>query len=118
MKGYVYIMTNPALKLDLLKIGWTRDLQKRLKQASGTNIPEDYVLEASYPVIDMDKAEKKIFEILKDFRYVQKKEFFLVELEYAKFVCKIVADNINNNENIKLQPIKNEEIESLVSKSW
>lgn len=118
MKGFVYIMTNPAFKLDLLKIGWTRNIEKRLKQASGTNVPEDYILQAEYSVKDMDKAEKLIFEILKEYRYSINKEFFLIELEYAKFVCETVVNAVNANKPIKLNPVSDKLLDSLTSRLW
>ncbi len=40
-KGYIYIMTNPALT-DMVKIGYATDVEKRRKQLSTTALPYEY----------------------------------------------------------------------------
>lgn len=40
-KGFIYIMTNPALK-DMVKIGYASDVEARRKQLSTTALPYDY----------------------------------------------------------------------------
>ena len=40
-KGYIYIMTNPALK-DMVKIGYSKDVEKRRKELSTTALPFEY----------------------------------------------------------------------------
>lgn len=108
-------MQNPCFKLNLLKIGRTKNIDKRLKQASGTNVPDPYILEASYPVKDMDAAETKIFKILSKYRYKKNKEFFKIELDYAKFICHNVVQSIENNSKFSVNPISDEEIDKLTS---
>lgn len=107
-------MTNPSFNKRYLKIGWTRDINKRLKQASGTNVPDAYELNACYSVINMDKAEKSIFKILNSFRYKENKEFFVVELEYAKYICYLVTNAINTKKMIDFNAIKTNNIEHLL----
>ena len=46
-KGYIYIMTNPALK-DMVKIGYATDVEARRKQLSTTALPYDYEVYATY----------------------------------------------------------------------
>lgn len=109
-------MRNPCFKRALLKIGRTKNIKNRLKQASGTNVPDDYILEASYPVIDMDAAESKVFDILSMYRYKENKEFFEIELEYANFICKNVAFAVNNNSEFKVNPISDEELDKITNR--
>lgn len=45
--GYIYIMTNPALK-DMVKIGYATDVERRRKQLSTTALPYDYEVYATY----------------------------------------------------------------------
>ena len=40
-KGYIYIMTNPALT-DMVKIGYATDVEKRRKQLSTIALPYEY----------------------------------------------------------------------------
>ena len=43
-KGYIYIMTNPALK-DMVKIGYATDVESRRKQLSTTALPYEYEMQ-------------------------------------------------------------------------
>ena len=45
--GYIYIMTNPALK-DMVKIGYATDIEVRRKQLSTTALPYEYEVYATY----------------------------------------------------------------------
>jgi hypothetical protein len=65
-------MRNPFF-MSLLNIGRTKNIKKRLKQASGSNVPDDYILEASYQVKNMDEAEMTVFKILSEYRYKENK---------------------------------------------
>lgn len=40
-KGYIYIMTNPALK-NMVKIGFAKDVEGRRQQLSTTALPYEY----------------------------------------------------------------------------
>lgn len=116
MKGFIYIMRNPCFKKALLKIGRTKNIKNRLKQASGTNVPDDYILEACYEVKDMDAAERDVFSILSEYRYKENKEFFEIELDYAKFICDNVVNSINNNSKFSISPISDEDLDKITNK--
>ena len=49
-KGYIYIMTNPALK-DMVKIGFATDVESRRKQLSTTALPYEYEVYACFQSI-------------------------------------------------------------------
>ena len=40
-KGYIYIMTNPAL-INMVKIGYATNVEERRKQLSTTALPYEY----------------------------------------------------------------------------
>ena len=46
-KGYIYIMTNPALK-NMVKIGFATDVENRRRQLSTTALPYEYEIYATY----------------------------------------------------------------------
>ena len=45
--GYIYIMTNPALR-DMVKIGYATDVELRRQQLSTTALPYEYEIYATY----------------------------------------------------------------------
>lgn len=47
-KGYINIMTNQALGKDIVKIGYAKDVEVRLKQLSTTALPFEYEVYATY----------------------------------------------------------------------
>lgn len=49
-QGYIYIMTNPALK-DMVKIGYATDVESRRKQLSTTALPYEYEVYATYETL-------------------------------------------------------------------
>ena len=57
-KGYIYIMTNPALK-DMVKIGYASDVVLRRKQLSTTALPYEYEIYATYETSDVH-SEKAV----------------------------------------------------------
>ncbi len=46
-KGYIYIMTNPAL-VNMVKIGYATNVEERRKQLSTTALPYEYEVYATY----------------------------------------------------------------------
>lgn len=56
--GYIYIMTNPALK-NMVKIGHSKDVEKRRKELSTAALPYEYEIYATYETAG--KLEDKSF---------------------------------------------------------
>ena len=81
-KGYIYIMTNKSFnREDWIKIGYTTNLNHRVKSLSNTGLPYDYELYAYYevPAVDhmQDKALHNLFVKLNPkMRLVKNREFF------------------------------------------
>lgn len=85
-KGYIYILSNRALKDNLLKIGkTTKKTTDRSKQLSAsTSIPEKFKVEAEFEFSDLNWAETEIHSSLAKFRHNNKREFFNCEFNVAK----------------------------------
>ena len=60
-KGFIYIMTNPALK-DMVKIGYATDVEARRKTLSTTALPYDYEVYATYETAG-NLEDKKLHKI-------------------------------------------------------
>lgn len=85
-KGYIYIMTNPALK-NMVKIGYSTDVEKRRQDLShSTSIPDDYQIYATYETegkLEDKKLHHLIDKLNPDIRYNPKKEFYIMSPEDA-----------------------------------
>lgn len=61
-KGYIYIMTNPALP-DMVKIDYATDVENRRKQLSTTALPYDYEVYATYETAG-NLEDKKLHKLI------------------------------------------------------
>ncbi|MCX6051160.1 MAG: GIY-YIG nuclease family protein [Campylobacterales bacterium] len=95
--GYVYLMSNVALKKGICKIGLTRQHPKdRARSLStSTSIPTDFFVEYYKETIDFETAEKRIHLLLDDYRYAPNKEFFKINKKFAKV---IIDEMVRNTE--------------------
>ena len=83
MKGFIYIMSNPAHP-GLLKIGQTsKDPLVRRKELSTTGVPEEFVIEYQALVSDYRRQEKYIHQKLSKVRHSDRKEFFSISVPEA-----------------------------------
>ena len=80
--GYIYILTNKSFhKTDLVKIGYTDNIEDRLKSLYNTSVPEPFEVYATYEVpFDSkmpDKAFHKLIQKLNpSLRVTENREFF------------------------------------------
>ena len=77
--GYIYIMTNPALK-DMVKIGYAADVEVRRQQLSTTALPYEYEVYATYETsgsLEDKKLQKLIDNLNPDLRVSKNREFLL-----------------------------------------
>ena len=76
--SHVYVLTNPALKSDLWKIGYTDgDPEDRARQLSSTTgVPVNYLVVESWIVTDGLLAESATHAALEDYRVTTRREFF------------------------------------------
>ncbi len=92
-KGYIYIMTNPALK-DMVKIGFAADVEARRKQLSTTALPYEYEVYATYETsgnLEDKKLHKMIDNLNPDLRVSSNREFFLMSPQEAFDLLEAIA---------------------------
>jgi len=96
--GYIYISRQPTFPPDVFKIGLTkRDPEIRSKELSNTSVPDNFFNLVVFPTKDCLQAEKKIHEVLKEYRVSKRREFFKVDIQYAFRVCQDIVEKIDAN---------------------
>lgn len=102
-KGYIYIMTNPALK-DMVKIGYATDVETRRKQLSTTALPYEYETYATYETdgkLEDKKLHKLIDDLNPDLRVSKNREFFLMAAEDAYDLLEAIATISGSKDKLK-----------------
>ena len=92
-KGFIYIMTNPALK-GMVKIGYASDVEARRKQLSTTALPYDYEVFATYETsgnLEDKKLHKMIDNLNPDLRVTGNREFFVMSPQEAYELLEAIA---------------------------
>ena len=92
-KGYIYIMTNPALK-DMVKIGYSTDVEKRRKELSTTNLPYDYEIYATYETVgklEDKKLHSLIDKLNPELRVSKNREFYIMTPDDAYELLEAIA---------------------------
>lgn len=101
-QGFVYIMSNPAYKKNLLKVGFTRKTpEERAKELYKTGVPNEFKVEYKVKFKDAEKAERQIHSSLEKCRHNKKREFFACNLVKIK--------NAINNADGKIQTPDNQD---------
>lgn len=95
--GWIYILTNPSLQENLIKIGKTsRTPEERAKELSApTGVPAEFEIVYKIEVSDCHIVEKIIQKQLENYRHTTQREFFSVPINKAIIIVKIVAKHIN-----------------------
>lgn len=107
--GYIYIMTNPALK-DMVKIGYATDVEQRRKQLSTTALPYDYEVYATYETeghLEDKKLHKMIDNLNPELRVSKNKEFFVMTPKEAYELLEAIA--VISGTQDKLKKIKKDD---------
>lgn len=102
-KGFIYIMTNPALK-DMVKIGYSTDVEKRRKQLSTTALPYDYEVYATYETsgnLEDLKLHTMIDNLNPDLRVAANKEFFVMTPQEAYALLEAIATISGTKDKLK-----------------
>ncbi len=114
-KGWVYILINPSLQKNLLKIGKTEvSPQERAKQLSSTGVPTEFHVAYDVQVEDCHTAEKLIHDELEQYRYKRDREFFNIPLKQAIPIVENIASKAGKVET-KIEEKKEEKLISKVS---
>ena len=83
---WVYILSNPSLPKEYLKIGYTKlkPEERAIQISSATGVPTPYKVEWAYKCFNGEIVERMTHQKLKAFRVNNRKEFFHISLEEAK----------------------------------
>ena len=83
---WVYVLSNPSLPKEYLKIGYTKlsPDERAIQISSATGVPTPYKVEWAYKCFNGEIVERMTHQKLKAFRVNNKKEFFHISLEEAK----------------------------------
>ena len=114
-KGYIYIMTNPALK-GMVKIGYAADVEMRRKQLSTTALPYEYEVYATYETpgeLEDKKLHAMIDNLNPDLRVSKNREFFVMSPEDAYSLLEAIATISGSKarlKKIKVSPIKKQKV--------
>ena len=109
-KGYIYIMTNPALN-GMVKIGYATNVEQRRQQLSTTALPYDYEVYATYETsgnLEDKKLHKLIDNLNPDLRVSKNREFFVMTPEDAYGLLEAIAvisgsqDKLNRAKNVTI----------------
>ncbi len=102
-KGYIYIMTNPALN-GMVKIGYAKDVEQRRQQLSTTALPYEYEVYATYETsgnLEDKKLHKMIDNLNPDLRVTKSREFFILSPEQAYELLESIAVISGTREKLK-----------------
>ena len=80
--GYIYILSNPSMA-GYLKVGYSRDVNERIRELASTGVPLPFEVEYSRPSLDVEIVERLIHSALNNERASANREFFQVELSHA-----------------------------------
>jgi hypothetical protein len=90
MTQIVYILTNESFP-DFIKIGFTTNLEKRLKTLNGTNLPFPFEVHYAAEVNNARDDEKWMHVIFAGYRLRDGREFFNMTAEMATIALKRIA---------------------------
>ena len=105
MRGYLYILSNPAFP-DLLKVGKTADTpESRVRQLNSTGVPSAFIVNASFMVNEPAQIEAAAHKVLADFRHSKNREFFNVSLAVAlETIFPLVLKDLANGAQSSSEP--------------
>ena len=97
--GYIYILTNESFhRENWIKIGYTANVQRRIRDLSNTSVPLPYELYASYEIPaseEMEKSDKYLHGLIEqlnpELRLVPNREFFEMDPEDAYNLLLVLA---------------------------
>ena len=107
-------MTNPALK-DMVKIGYSKDVEKRRKELSTTALPFEYEIYATYETegkLEDKKLHSLIDKLNPDLRVSLNREFYMMSPEDAYDLLaaiKYISGSDNELKRCKENPLVNKD---------
>ena len=111
--GYIYILTNKSFKDNCIKIGYSVDVERRVKDLSGSGLPYDYEIYCTYEIPASQKADKSLHRLIQmlnpSLRITPNREFFDIAPEVAYKMFEEMA--VIHDREDKLKLYKNDEID-------
>lgn len=115
--GYIYILTNKSFKDNCIKIGYSVDVERRVKDLSGSGLPYDYEIYCTYEIPASQKADKALHRLIQmlnpNLRITANREFFDIAPEIAYKMFEEMA--VMHDREDKLKLYKNDEIDKVES---
>ena len=87
----VYILINKCMP-DMIKIGYTTDLEKRMKKLDSTGVALPFECYYAVEVDNAEDIERRLLQGLVDYRVRESREFFQILPEQAKSLLQIAED--------------------------
>jgi hypothetical protein len=108
--GYVYIMSNPAFP-NLLKIGKSKNPQRRRKTLSATSAPHPFHIEFQLESDNYHDLEKNVQKYLGRYRVNKRREFFETDVSTAKASIIEIAELLKNDlKYLPQQPFSDDDL--------
>ena len=111
--GYIYILTTKSFKDNCIKIGYSVDVERRVKELSGSGLPYDYEIYCTYEIPASQKADKSLHRLIQmlnpSLRITPNREFFDIAPEVAYKMFEEMA--VMHGREDKLKLYKNDEID-------
>jgi len=91
---WIYILSNPSLPKEYLKIGYTKltPEDRAIQISSATGVPTPYKVEWAYKCFNGEVIERTVHHKLNPHRVNNRKEFFHISLEEAKEVITLIGN--------------------------
>ncbi|OYX43754.1 hypothetical protein B7Y94_00870 [Candidatus Saccharibacteria bacterium 32-49-12] len=103
-KGFVYILTNPSYKDNIIKIGFTKDLKNRLASLDRTGVPtpfEPYMTVETVKYKLLESVIHRELDKLTNFRTRDNREFFEIDPVDAADLLKNLARLLDDAEIVE-----------------
>lgn len=114
-KGYVYVLTNPSYKDNIIKIGYTNDLKRRLADLDKTGVPtpfEPYMTVETAKYKELEKVIHRELDKLTEFRTRKNREFFEIDPIDAADLLKNLVSLLDDAEVVEYGNISSVEQKS------
>lgn len=98
--GTIYVARNASHQIDVFKIGLTRRAASvRMKELSSpTGVPDKFLVAQEWRVRNVSVAEKRIHDLLKEYRLTDSREFFRAPYQKIREVIDIVITELGGGE--------------------
>ena len=105
--GYIYVMTNESYADNIIKIGYTDDIERRQKELFTTAVPVPFDIYCTYET-NMKNSDKIIHERFSKFRVNGKREFFRLAPEEVYKELSLIARLSGTTDKLRLYDNKEE----------